>query len=76
MSKEPLLGTGSSQDENDEEEGDFEVEDVTIDGEKYLATDTINGTIYKLDSDGEILEDEKGDFVKVGYYKNGISFIL
>ena len=63
-------------DDEEEEEGDFEVEDVTIDGEEYVATNTINGTIYKLDSDGEILEDENGEFVKAGYYKNGISFIL
>ena len=32
---------------------------VTIDGEEYVATNTQNGTIYKLDSDGEILEDAK-----------------
>ena len=62
--------------EDEEEEGDFEVEDVTIDGTEYVATNTINGTIYKLDSEGEILENENGDFVKAGYYKNGISFIL
>ena len=66
----------SEEDEDEDEEGDFEVEDVEIDGEKYLATDTQNGTIYKLDSDGEILEDKNGEFVKAGYYKNGISFIL
>ena len=54
----------------------YEVEDVTIDGEEYVATNIKNGTIYKLDSDGEILEDAKGEFVKAGYYKNGVSFIL
>ena len=26
--------------------------------------------IYKLDSEGEILEDANGEFVKAGYYKN------
>ncbi len=64
------------EEEEDDEEGDFEVEDVTIDGEEYVATNIKNGTIYKLDSDGEILEDAKGEFVKAGYYKNGVSFIL
>ena len=64
------------EEEEEEEDEDFEVEDVTIDGEEYVATNTINGTIYKLDSEGEILEDDKGDYVKAGYYKNGISFIL
>ena len=64
------------EEEEEEEDEDFEVEDVTIDGEEYVATNTINGTIYKLDSEGEILEDEKGDYVKAGYYKNGVSFIL
>ena len=52
------------------------MEDVTIDGEDYVATNTTNGTIYKLDSEGEILEDANGEFVKAGYYKNGVSFIL
>lgn len=63
-------------DEEEEEDGDFEVEDVNIDGEDYVATNTQNGTIYKLDSEGEILEDANGEFVKAGYYKNGVSFIL
>ena len=61
---------------DEEEDGDFEVEDVTISGIDYVATNTQNGTIYKLDSDGEILEDDDGEFVKAGYYKNGVAFIL
>ena len=32
--------------------------------------------LYKIDSDGEILEDATGEWIKAGYYKNGISFIL
>jgi hypothetical protein len=52
------------------------VEDVEIDGKLYVVTNTENGTIYKIDSDGEILEDEMGEWIKAGYYKKGISFIL
>ena len=65
------------EEEKEEEEGDdVDVVDVEIDGENYLATDTENGTIYKVDSDGEILYDENDEFVKAGYFKDGISFIL
>ena len=66
------------EDEEDEEEDeeDFEVEDVEIDGESYVTTNIQDGTIYKIDSDGEILEDETGEWIKAGYYKDGISFIL
>ena len=60
--------------DNDEEA--MEVEDVEIDGISYLTTGTVNGDIYKLDSEGEILEDENGDWVKVGYFKDGISFFI
>ena len=76
---EDITGVSASQvemrsgeeedDEEDDEDGDFEVEDVTINGVDYVATNTNNGTIYKLDSDGEILEDDDGEFLKAGYYK-------
>ena len=63
--------------ENEEEEEDGEeeldVEDVEIDGVQYLTTSTENGEIYKCDEDGEIMEDENGDFVICGYFKNGIA---
>ena len=60
----------------EEEEGEFEVEDIEIDGVMYLTTDKQNGEIYKCDEDGEIMEDDEGEFIKAGYFKNGISFIL
>ena len=63
-------------DTDSEEEDAMEVEDVEIDGISYLTTGTVNGDIYKLDSEGEILEDENGDWVKVGYFKDGISFFI
>ena len=63
-------------DDNDEDdEEDMEVEDVEIDGNLYVTTGTENGVIYKVDSDGEILEDDDGEFVKAGYYKDGVSFL-
>ncbi len=64
------------EEEDDEEEDDEEeldVEDVEIDGVQYLTTSTENGEIYKCDCDGEILEDENGDFIICGYFKNGIA---
>ena len=30
-------------------------------------------TFYKCDDDGEIMEDENGDFIICGYFKNGIA---
>ena len=53
----------------------MEVEDVTIEGKLYVTTGTENGIIYKVDSDGEILEDEDGDFIKAGYYKDSVPFL-
>jgi hypothetical protein len=52
------------------------VDDVEIEGKMYLTTGLQNGTIYKTDENGDILEDKNGDWVEAGYYKNGISFFL
>ena len=60
------------EDDDEEEEEDDEVEDVTIDGIKYLATNTINGIIYKLDDEGEVMYDDDDEPVEAGHYKNGI----
>ena len=57
--------------EDDDEE--LDVEDVEIEGVQYLTTSTENGEIYKCDEDGEIMEDENGDFIICGYFKNGIA---
>ena len=57
--------------DDEDEEDDMEVEDVTINGVVYLTTSLKNGTIYKIDEDGEILEDKNGDWIEAGYYKNG-----
>ena len=61
----------NTQDNDDEEE--LDVEDVEIDGVQYLTTSTDNGEIYKCDDNGEIMEDENGDFIICGYFKNGIA---
>jgi hypothetical protein len=37
-----------------------------------LATNTTNGIIYKLDSDGEVMYDDNNDPIEVGHYENGI----
>ena len=59
------------EEEDDDEE--LDVEDVEIEGVQYLTTSTENGEIYKCDEDGEIMEDENGDFIICGYFKNGIA---
>ena len=59
--------------EEEEEDEELDVEDVEIDGVQYLTTSTENGEIYKCDEDGEIMEDENGDFIICGYFKNGIA---
>ena len=43
--------------------------DVEIDGKTYVTDDLKNGIIYDCDSDGEILENEDGDWIKIGYFK-------
>ena len=62
--------------DTDSEEEAMEVEDVEIDGVTYLTSYKTNVDIYKLDDDGDILEDENGDWVKAGYFKDGISFFI
>ena len=61
------------EDQDDEDDEELDVEDVEIDGVQYLTTSTENGEIYKCDEDGEIMEDEHGDFIICGYFKNGIA---
>jgi len=70
--KEENEGHVNPEDE-DEDEEELDVEDVEIDGVQYLTTSTENGEIYKCDDDGEIMEDEHGDFIICGYFKNGIA---
>ena len=64
-------GNVEGEEEDDDEE--LDVEDVEIDGVQYLTTSTEDGEIYKCDEDGEIMEDEHGDFIICGYFKNGIA---
>ena len=54
----------------------MDVEDIELDGEMYVTTSQENGIIYKVDKIGDILEDDNGDYIKAGYFKDGISFIL
>ena len=62
------------EEESDEEE--MEVDEIEIEGKMYLTDGTQNGTIYECDENGEILEDENGEWVKIGYFKEGISFFI
>ena len=82
--KEVLMAAGSSkdcenneedeEDEDEEDEGDFEeeleLEEVVINEIKYLTDDLRNGTIYKCDKEGEIVEDEEGDLIIMGKFNN------
>ena len=51
----------------------MEVEDVEIDGVQYLTTSPVDGKIYQCDDEGEMKEDENGDFIVCGIFKNGIA---
>lgn len=65
--------------ENEEEnliidsEDELELEEIVINEIKYLTDNKINGTIYKCDDEGEIIEDEEGDLIIVGKFNNNKS---
>ncbi len=61
-----------ANDQEDDDE-DMEVEDVEIDGVQYLTTSPVDGKIYQCDDEGEMKEDENGDFIVCGIFKNGIA---
>ena len=62
--------------EDEESEEELELEDVEIDGIMYLTTNTQNGEIYKCDNEGEILEDDDGEFIVVGNFKDGEAIFI
>ena len=55
---------------NSSDEEELELEEVVINEIKYLTDSIINGSIYKCDEDGEIIEDDDGDLITVGKYSN------
>ena len=66
----------AEESEEEESEEVMDVEEIVIDNEVYLTENQQNGDIYECDEDGEILEDDNGEWVKVGYFKDGISFFI
>ncbi len=62
-----------NQEYDDDDDEDMEVEDVEIDGIQYLTTSPVDGKIYQCDDEGEMKEDENGDFIVCGIFKNGIA---
>ena len=66
----------AEESEEEESEEMMDVEEIVIDNEVYLTENQQNGDIYECDEDGEILEDDNGEWVKVGYFKDGISFFI
>ena len=55
---------------NSSDEEELELEEVVINEIKYLTDCKINGSIYKCDEEGEIIEDDDGDLITVGKYSN------
>lgn len=55
---------------NSSDEEELELEEVVINEIKYLTDSIINGSIYKCDDEGEIIEDDDGDLITVGKYSN------
>ena len=79
FSKKPAKKEFCNNDEeysDDKDDEEIEIEDVEIDGKTYVTDDLKNGSIYDCDSDGEILENEDGDWIKIGYFKDSISFFI
>ena len=62
--------------EDEESEEELELEDVEIDGIMYLTTNTQNGEIYKCDNEAETLEDDDGEFIVVGNFKDGEAIFI
>ena len=52
--------------EQEQEQDETEVYEVTIRGKKYFTTDSKNGSIYQMDSNGDVGEE-------IGNFKNGIA---
>ena len=65
-----------AEEADEESEEELELEDVEIDGIMYLTTNTQNGEIYKCDDEGEILEDDDGEFIVVGNFKDGEAIFI
>ena len=55
---------------NSSDEEELELEEIVINEIKYLTDSRVNGTIYKCDEDGEIIEDDEGDLIIVGKFDN------
>ena len=60
----------AEDDEEEDSEEELELEEIVINEIKYLTDSKINGTIYKCDEDGEIIEDAEGDLIIVGKINN------
>ena len=58
------------ENQNSDSEEELELEEIVINEIKYLTDCKINGTIYKCDEDGEIIEDDDGDLIIVGKFDN------
>lgn len=58
------------ENQNSDSEEELELEEIVINEIKYLTDCKINGTIYKCDEDGEIIEDDEGDLIIVGKFDN------
>ena len=58
------------ENQNSDSEEELELEEIVINEIKYLTDCKINGTIYKCDEDGEIIEDAEGDLIIVGKFDN------
>ena len=68
--EEPLNSSPPEEDLNSDSEEELELEEIVINEIKYLTDSIINGSIYKCDEDGEIVEDDDGDLITVGKYNN------
>ena len=59
-----------TEEEVTDDDEELELEEIVIKKTKYLTDDPKNGNIYKCDLDGEIVEDEDGELIILGRFKN------
>ena len=68
--EETLNSSPPEEDSNSDSEEELELEEIVINEIKYLTDSIINGSIYKCDEEGEIVEDDEGELITVGKYNN------
>ena len=71
--EEEVVEEADEEEEASDSDEELELEEIVINEIKYLTDDIVNGTIYKCDEDGEIIEDDDGELITVGRFRSKVS---